>query len=72
MSGLFKLSDQSATNSRGAYADMLSGYDEITGQSTKPLEGEVETTEDLEMESSDNIESGQSSGKHYVARPIAC
>ena len=51
---------------------MLSGYDEITGESTKPLEGEVETTEDLEMELSDNIESGQTSGKHYVARPIPC
>lgn len=66
MSGLFKLSDQSATNSRGAYADMLSGYDEIADESTKPLQGDVKTTEDSEMNVSDNKESGQSSGKYHV------
>jgi hypothetical protein len=64
MSGLFKISDQSATNSRGAYADMLPGYDEITDGSSKPLEEEMKLTEDAEMEVSENAESGQSNGKH--------
>lgn len=65
MSGLFKISDQSATNSRGAYADMLSGYDEITDGSSNPLEEEMKSTENSEMEVSENAESGQSNGKHF-------
>lgn len=68
MSGLFKLSDQSATNSRGAYADMLSGYDETPDGSSKPLEGDVKSTEDSDMEVSNGVESSQSHGESSHVR----
>lgn len=63
MSGLFKLSDQSATNSRGAYADMLLDYEQITDRSSNPSEGEVKAMEESEMDVSNYRESGQSNGK---------
>lgn len=41
MAGLFKISDQSATNSRGAYADMLLDYDQIQATKSDAKDGEV-------------------------------
>jgi hypothetical protein len=72
MAGLFKISDQSATNSRGAYADMLLDYDQI--QDTKPdgQHGEVAPeVDDSQMVVSEEKEaSSNSNGEPQLSRYV--
>lgn len=65
MSGLFKISDPSATNSRGDYADMLLDYDSI-GDTIQRIEEDanVEEQDGNTRVSGNPAESTQEKGKH--------
>lgn len=61
MAGLFKISDQSATNSRGAYADMLPDYNQDRSATNDAVEAEADPqVGDSEMsvpdEASNNVD----------------
>lgn len=58
MSGLFKISDPSATNSRGDYADMLLDYDSV-GDTIDRLKEDV----NLEAEQDNNTQAPENAGE---------
>ena len=75
MAGLFKISDQSATNSRGAYADMLLGYDQEQSVTNGAMEAEADPqVGDSEMsvpdeEASNRVDGALKPQRRYLSLP---
>lgn len=69
MAGLFKISDQSATNSRGAYADMLLDYDQTqTTTSDTLVEEAASQIGESEMDVCDEKEASSNINGEYCNR----